>query len=110
MQKYLAKVKDLLNKLDVTKVRHVPKEENVRADILSKLANTKLEGNNKSLIQETQKAPSITKKTVLTLVIEEFLSWSTLIIQYFKDKTLLDDPVKAKRKAKEASYYIIIKG
>ena len=75
LQKYLTKVKELLKKLDDPKVQHVPREENVKADILSKLTR----GNNKSLIQETLKAPSITK-AVLTLAIEESPSLITLII------------------------------
>ena len=61
LQKYLAKVKDLIKKFYFYKVCHVPREEIVWADILSKLANTKPEGNNKSLIQETLRTFSISK-------------------------------------------------
>ena len=49
LHKYLAKVKDLMKKLKAYEAWHVPKEKNVKADILSKLANTELGGNNKSL-------------------------------------------------------------
>ena len=45
LQKYLAKVKDLMKLLDTPEVQHVPREENIRADILSILANMKLEVN-----------------------------------------------------------------
>ena len=34
-------------------VRHMPREQNARADAFSKLANTKPGGNNRSLIQAT---------------------------------------------------------
>ena len=50
LQKYLAKVKELLKKFDSYEIRHVPREKNVRADILSKLASTKPTKSNKSLI------------------------------------------------------------
>ena len=50
LQKNPAKVMDLTKKPDNYEVRYVPKEKNVRADILSKLASTKPKGNNKSLI------------------------------------------------------------
>ena len=49
MQKYLAKVKDWINKLEAYKIWYVPREKNVRANMLSKLASTKLGRNNKSL-------------------------------------------------------------
>ena len=81
LQKYLTKGKDLIKKFDFYEVHHVPKEENVRADILSKLASTKPKGNNKSLIQETLKTPS-TVETISALAIEESPSWMTPIIQY----------------------------
>ena len=70
LQKYMAKVNDMMKKLDSYEVRHVPREENVRGDCLSKLANTKPKGNNKSLIYETLKASSIAE-AILTLTIEE---------------------------------------
>ena len=41
LHKYLAKVKDLMRKFSFYKVQHIPREENVKADILSKLASTK---------------------------------------------------------------------
>ena len=44
MQKYLAKVKDLINKLEAYKIQYVPREKNVKANMISKLASTKLGG------------------------------------------------------------------
>lgn len=45
LQKYLTQVCELLARFQVAEVKHVPRLENVRADILSKLANTKAPGN-----------------------------------------------------------------
>ena len=48
--KYLAKVEKLIEEFKQVEVKHGPREQNVRADILSKLASTKLGSSNKSLI------------------------------------------------------------
>ena len=109
LQKYLARVKDLMGGVGVSEIRHVPRAENVRADILSKLASKKTGGSNKSLIQETLKTPSIADP-VLVLAIEESPSWMAPIMRYLLDGALPDDFVKAKRLAKEASYFTIVGG
>ena len=87
----------------------MPREKNVREDILSKLLSAKLEGNNKSLIKETLKTPSIAEVAPVS-TIEEFLRRITPIMQYFHNETLPHDSVNAKRIAKEASYYTVIGG
>lgn len=46
LQKHLAKVKELAKDFMKFEVKHVPREQNVRADILSKLASIKLGSNN----------------------------------------------------------------
>ena len=79
LQKYLAKAKDLMKLLDSPEVQHVPREKNIRVDILSKLANMKLEVNHQSLIQVTLKSPSIAKP-LPTLAIEGIPNWVTPII------------------------------
>lgn len=84
----------------------MPREENVQADILSKLASTKPGGSNKSLIQETLQTPSIVD-SVLVSAIEETLSWITPIMQYLLNGVPPHDPIDAKRIAKETSYYTI---
>ena len=94
---------------DNPKIWHVPREENVRADILSKLASTKTEGNSQSLMQETLKSPSIVE-SLPTLAIEGIPSWMSPIIQFLRNGTHLEDSMEAKRLTKEASYYTIIDG
>ena len=48
MQKYLAKVRDALVGFSKFEIRHIPREENARADLLSKLASTKKTSNSTS--------------------------------------------------------------
>ena len=45
---------------DQVRIQHIPKTDNIRADILSKLATTKLKSRHRSLLQQTLSAPSIT--------------------------------------------------
>ena len=87
----------------------MPRAENVRADILSKLVSIKTRGSNKSLIQEILKTPSI-ENPILILAIEENPNWMIPIVQYLLNGVLPNDPVEAKRLVKEASYYTIIGG
>ena len=87
----------------------MPREANIQAAILSKLASTRTGENNKSLIQETLKTPSIVELTSVS-AIEEKQSWIILIMQYLLNGILPHDPNDAKRLAKEASYYTIVRG
>jgi len=42
------------------RIEHIPRTNNIRADVLSKLASTKLKSRNRSLLQQTLSTPSIT--------------------------------------------------
>ena len=101
------KVKQLIKEFSDIKFRHVPREENVRADVLSKLISTKPGGNNQSLIQETLKFPSITESLPI-LTIEGVSNWIIPITQYLRNGTRPANPEEAKRLAKEAPYYHMI--
>jgi hypothetical protein len=46
----------------------VPREQNSRADLLSKLASTKKPGNNRTVIQETIPKPSTEVPAVLMVI------------------------------------------
>ena len=98
-----------MEKVDISEVRHVPRAENIRVDILSKLASTKTGGSNKSLIQEVLKTPSVAD-SVSVVAMDENSNWMTLIVRYLLNGALPSDSVEAKRLAKEASYYTIIGG
>ena len=87
----------------------MPRAENIIVDILLKLASTKTGGTNKSLIQETLKTPSIADP-ISVLVVEENPNWMTSIVRYLLNGVLPNDPTEAKRLAKEASYYTIVRG
>ncbi|PNX57945.1 gag-pol polyprotein [Trifolium pratense] len=79
-----------LKKSIQTEVKHVPREHNARADILSKLASTKKKkGGNQSLIQETLSKPSITKPSEVFLICEiNANSWMKPVFEFLNTGNL----------------------
>jgi len=48
-----------MKEFEAVEVTHVPREQNTRADILSKLASTRTTNGNKTVIQEVLNEPSV---------------------------------------------------
>jgi ribonuclease HI len=98
--KYLEAVHKWTKCFNSFQLVHVPREQNVRADLLSKLASTKKAGSNRTFIQETIANPS-TNEEVTFMIIEED-DWRRPIIQYLqKDELppLKDEAYKLKKTA-----------
>ena len=68
---------------DQVRIQHIPRSENIRADILSKLASTKLKSCHRSLLQQTLSAPSIIN-TYHNLTQHQADNWTTPYIQYLQ--------------------------
>jgi len=64
-------------------IQHIPRSENVRANILSKLASTKLKSRHRSLLQQTLSAPSTTN-TCHNLTQHQADNWITPLNNYTK--------------------------
>ena len=107
LQKYLIKVKELAKDFKQFEVKHVPRDQNVKADILSKSASIKPGSNNRSLIQETLKYPSIGEQLPIFHIVTT-PSWAALIIKYLKDGTLPSDIREAKKLVYEATNFALI--
>ncbi|XP_020228479.1 uncharacterized protein LOC109809548 [Cajanus cajan] len=73
LAKYLEKVKLLSENFREFTLNHVPREQNSRADLLSKLASKKKPGATRSVIQETLAQPSINEQQESVLFIQEEL-------------------------------------
>nr|KYP73759.1 hypothetical protein KK1_006409 [Cajanus cajan] len=54
----------MISSFDEFTIQHVPREQNTRADLLSKLASTKRPGQHRTIIQETLHSPSLDDKVV----------------------------------------------
>jgi hypothetical protein len=59
LQMYLAKVKESPLRLSKFEIKHIPSEENSRADLLSKLASTKSSSTLKSVVEEVLPSPRV---------------------------------------------------
>jgi ribonuclease HI len=70
LMKYLGKVNKLRDQFNTFELIFVPREQNSRADLLSKLASTKKPGNNRTVIQEVISRPS-TEVAEIAMVVEE---------------------------------------
>ncbi|XP_072056313.1 uncharacterized protein [Arachis hypogaea] len=92
LQQYLAKVNELKEGFNHITIRHVPRERNTRADLLSKLASTKPGHGNKSRIQEVVKSPSISTTANACLTLSSQESWTYTILQYLLNRTLPENP------------------
>ncbi|XP_057734463.1 uncharacterized protein LOC130949870 [Arachis stenosperma] len=110
LQQYLAKVNKLKEEFNHVTIRHVPRERNARADLISKLASTKPRHGNKSLIQEVIKSPSISTTASAYLTLSYQGSWTYPILQYLLKRTLPEDPKEEKRTKREAANYTVVAG
>ncbi|GAU31790.1 hypothetical protein TSUD_22360 [Trifolium subterraneum] len=107
---YLNLIRTKLAKFKETEVKHVPREHNARADVLSKLASTRRKkAGNQSLIQETLTKPSI-KKTAEVMHIRavDEQSWMSPVYNFLKSNTLPVDAKEATKIRKRACSYVLL--
>jgi len=79
------------------RIEHIPRTDNIRVDILSKLASTKLKNRHRSLLQQTLSTPSITHtcqnltdSPADNVTPSQSQNWTTPYIQYLKTSNPLD--------------------
>lgn len=90
LQKYLALVKQLIEKFEYFYITKISRIENQRADALSKLVSSSLEPSNNKVIIEQVASPSISK-TSIGDVDEVGDNWMTHIKEYLTKGTLPSD-------------------
>src|ERR1044072_3104012 len=74
LQQYLAKLLDIQKTFNKVEYQHIPRQSNVRADVLPRLASTTEPGYHHSIIQEVLPAPSINKE-LAALAVAISRSW-----------------------------------
>jgi hypothetical protein len=97
----LAKVKESLLGLSKFEIKHIPREENSRADLL--LASTKSSSTLKSVVEEVLPSPC----AILQIKGDD---WRTPIIEYITKGSLPKDTREAKKLVQKASQYTVIEG
>ncbi|GAU36139.1 hypothetical protein TSUD_316680 [Trifolium subterraneum] len=107
---YLNLIRAKLAKFKETEVKHVPREHNSRADVLSKLASTRRKkAGNQSLIQETLTKPSIKKTAeVMHIYVVDEQSWMSPVYNFLKSNTLPVDAKEATKARKRACSYVLL--
>jgi ribonuclease HI len=106
LMKYLGKVNKLRDQFNTFEQIFVPREQNSRADLLSKLASTKKPGNNRTVIQEVISRPS-TEVAEVAMVVEEE-DWRGPITQYLQNETLPQEKDEANKLKKAAAHYTLL--
>ncbi|MCH89539.1 gag-pol polyprotein [Trifolium medium] len=105
--KYFSKVKGLIARFEFFEQTYVPREQNVRADLLSKLASTKKPGSNRTIIQEIIPPPS-TETASEVITVEETADWRAPIMLFIKQDILPEDRDEAAKLRRTASKYNIV--
>ncbi|GAU40680.1 hypothetical protein TSUD_88260 [Trifolium subterraneum] len=106
--KYLEQVRSLAKHFNTFELIYVPREQNARADLLSKLASTKKPGNNRTVIQETVAKPSTGDLEVRMVTRND--DWRTPIIQYLENEKLPEEKEEKVKIKKMAAHYTMVGG
>ena len=107
---YLKKVWDLLKKFMLVQVRHIPREENSRADALAKLAIASQEDLSRSTLVEYLAQPSIDLYDGEVAPIGSEPTWMDPIWDYIIDGRLPDDPKEAAKTRTRSARFTNHKG
>ena len=107
---YLKKVREMLKKFVRVQVRHVPRTENSRADILHKLATALQEDLDIRVPVKHLMEPSVNVNSDEVLLVMTVSSWMDPIWDYLLNGTLLSDPKEAsKLRAKSARFVFFMR-
>ncbi|GJQ96256.1 reverse transcriptase domain-containing protein [Tanacetum coccineum] len=110
MIRYLEKVKALTSSFKAFSIKQVPRNENKKADALSKIASTSFAHLSKQVLVEELKEKSISATEVLAVVEEEGDTWMTPIFKYLSDGTLPAEGKKARAVKRKSWRFSIING
>nr|KYP49822.1 Retrotransposable element Tf2 [Cajanus cajan] len=97
----------MISSFDEFAIQHIPREQNTRADLLSKPASTKRPGHHRTIIQEILHSPSLDDKVVNTSDNEE-RGWMTGIWNYLKSGTLPEDKDEARKMRVKLAKFAIV--
>jgi hypothetical protein len=113
MIQYLDKVRKCQSNFDRTVVTKVPREENARADALSKMGSGTepvVKTSTRGVVIQTE--PSILPKLGMMEIGErsDELEWSTDVIQYLRNGSLPEEKLRARKVKMHSARYVLIGG
>nr|KYP33774.1 Gypsy retrotransposon integrase-like protein 1 [Cajanus cajan] len=107
LQRYFHVASHQISSFDEFTIQHVPREQNTRADLLSKLASTKRPGQHRTIIQETLHTPSLDDK-IVNVRDNGDLGWMTGIWSYLKEGTLPEDKDEDQKMRMRSAKFAIV--
>jgi len=107
MAQYYHIVTDVISYFEDFKIEHVPRANNARADLLSKLASTKKKAKYRSLLQQTLEAPSIECEPQCMQITTRG-TWMDPFIRYLQNETILEKEEKGW--TRKAARYTLVGG
>ncbi|GKE31095.1 putative nucleotidyltransferase, ribonuclease H [Tanacetum coccineum] len=109
-KKYKEKTLEMIRSVNNFQISHIPREENRKADALSKLAAVQCEGLTKGVLIEELNERSVDTAEVNAIIKEATRTWITPIQEYIEKKILPEDATKARTIREKARNYTIKEG
>nr|GEX61234.1 hypothetical protein [Tanacetum cinerariifolium] len=110
MIRYLEKVRTLTSGFRTFSIKQVPRNENKKADALSKIASTRFVHLSKQVLVEELKEKSINELEVLAIVEEKGNTWMTSIYEYLTEETLPAEVNKSRAVQRKSQRFAVING
>ncbi|GJY85546.1 reverse transcriptase domain-containing protein [Tanacetum coccineum] len=108
IKQYLGKTKEILQGFPSYSMEHIRRDQNKKADAISKLASMTFSKLAKEVLVEVVQEKSIVQREVTDIVKEEGNNWMLPIREYVQLGTLPNDPQKARNIRIKAPLYKII--
>jgi ribonuclease HI len=112
LQQYLEQLKSLTSKFTKAEFKHVPRDQNERADLLARLASTGKLGNNRTVIQKSVPTPSIGGSypalPVLPVLPVPAGDWYTSLRRHLTTGWLPEDKRESKKVLRHAPWYTMV--
>ncbi|GJR49156.1 reverse transcriptase domain-containing protein [Tanacetum coccineum] len=110
IKEYLQKTKEALKDFDSYTIEHIRRNQNKKADALSKMASMTFEHLTKKVMDEVLPKQSIEEKEILHVETKEGESWMTPIHEYLVSGLLPEDPKESRKIRVKAPQYNLIRG
>ncbi|GJT14331.1 reverse transcriptase domain-containing protein [Tanacetum coccineum] len=110
IREYLQKTKEVLKGFDSYTIEHIRRNQNKKADALSKLASMTFEHLTKNVLVEVLSKRSIEEKEILQVETKEEESRMTPIYEYLVSGLLPKDPKESRKIRVKAPQYKLIRG
>nr|GEV02697.1 reverse transcriptase domain-containing protein [Tanacetum cinerariifolium] len=91
-------------------ISHIPREENRKADTLSKLVAVQCEGLTKGVLVQEIKERSVDTVEVNAIIKEATRTWLTPVQEYTEKKILPEDATEARTILEKARNYTVVEG